>query len=50
MEKSTQNFVQEKKSTIPYEGNKYNCTIDTLKQTLDTYGVAIIPKLISKKE
>jgi hypothetical protein len=50
MKKSTQSFIQDKKSTIPYEGNKYNCTIDTLKQTLDTYGVAIIPNLLNSDE
>lgn len=33
-----------------YECEKYICTQDTLKQTLDTYGVAIIPSILSMAE
>ena len=33
-----------------YEYNKYTCNIDTLKDTLNTYGVAIIPSVIDESE
>ncbi len=33
-----------------YEYEKYVCTPNTLRTTLDNYGVAIIPKVIKKKE
>src|SRR4051794_13474745 len=34
-----------------YEASdKYECTLDTLKETLETYGVAILPKVLDEKE
>jgi ectoine hydroxylase-related dioxygenase (phytanoyl-CoA dioxygenase family) len=33
-----------------YEGEKYFTTLDNLKQTLDTYGVAIIPSILNETE
>lgn len=33
-----------------YEGVKYECTIDGLKETLDKYGVAVLPSLLSAAE
>ena len=33
-----------------YEYNKYTCNIDTLKDTLNMYGVAIIPSVIDESE
>jgi len=33
-----------------YEGEKYWCTQETLKETLQSYGVAIIPSLLNEQE
>jgi len=33
-----------------YEYEKYVCTKETLKETIQTYGVAIIPKVLDEKE
>ncbi len=33
-----------------FESNKYNCTPDTLKSTLETYGVAVIPSVLDEYE
>ena len=35
---------------IPYEYDKYVCTIDNISNTLDKYGVAIIPNILTKTE
>lgn len=35
---------------MSYEFNKYACTTDTLKATLDTFGVAIIPSVLTSEE
>ena len=35
---------------VEYEFEKYRCTKETLKDTLDKYGVAIIPSLLDKEE
>ncbi len=37
-------------SKITYEYEKYVCDVNTLRNTLDKYGVAIIPNVINKKE
>lgn len=33
-----------------YEFDKYACTLDTLRETIDTYGVAIIPNVLNEDE
>jgi ectoine hydroxylase-related dioxygenase (phytanoyl-CoA dioxygenase family) len=33
-----------------YEFDKYSCNIDTLQETLDKYGVAIIPNILNSSE
>jgi len=33
-----------------YEFEKYVCSKETLKQTIDTYGVAIIPSILTESE
>jgi len=35
---------------MSYEYNKYTCNINTLKKTLDKYGVAILPNIINQQE
>jgi len=35
---------------MEYKYNKYICTCTTLKKTINKYGVAIIPKVLDKKE
>ena len=35
---------------MEYEYNKYTCINNTLKETLEKYGVAIIPNLINENE
>ena len=35
---------------MKYEYSKYICDSDTLKKTINKYGVAIIPNVLTKKE
>lgn len=36
--------------SVPYVCDKYVCTSDSLKETLEKYGVAIIPSVLSEEE
>jgi hypothetical protein len=38
------------KTETQYECNKYLCTKETLRKTLDTYGVAIVPSVLNEEE
>lgn len=33
-----------------YEFEKYACTVATLRDTLDTYGVAVLPAVLNAEE
>jgi hypothetical protein len=35
---------------MAYEFEKYACTKETLKETLDMYGVAVIPNVLDTEE
>ena len=36
--------------SVEYEFEKYICTKETLKYTIQTYGVAIIPNILDENE
>ena len=38
------------KTRLVYEGGKYECEMDTLRATLEEYGVAVLPSLLSQDE
>jgi hypothetical protein len=44
------NFFGKKKEKMDYEYEKYLCTKKTLKETLENFGVAIIPRVFDQKE
>ena len=42
--------MESKTTTSQYECDKYLCTKETLRETLNTYGVAIIPNILNDEE
>lgn len=42
--------AKKQKISREYEFEKYSCSFDTLMSTLESYGVAILPKILSKEE